>query len=181
MTSDSPLAFSMTRLGAARLARLLAQETPDVTRALTRVPTRLQGIVVAGLDAGLEARLRALAAGSAVQVLGHAANVRQLMAASDPLVTKAGGMTLAETIAAGLALVTYGSLPGQERRNARFAARCGVALVARSRRELHRALERSLTEPDLLERLRRRMSRMRRPGASRRVVSVVLEREEVAP
>ncbi|MGH7392978.1 MAG: MGDG synthase family glycosyltransferase [Candidatus Rokuibacteriota bacterium] len=153
----------------------------DVTRALTRVAVPLQGLVVAGRDAALETRLGRLAAGSPVRVVGHAANVRQLMAAADLLVTKAGGMTLAEAMAAGLPVVAYGSLPGQERRNERFASRCGVALVARSRRDLDRALERALTEPRLLERLRRPMRRLYRPGASRRVVSAVLERVAIAP
>jgi UDP-N-acetylglucosamine:LPS N-acetylglucosamine transferase len=77
--------------------------------------------------------------------------------------------------------VLYGSLPGQERRNERFASRSGIALVARSRQELGRALERALGSPSLLERLRHRMHRLRRPDASRRVVSAVLEREEIAP
>jgi processive 1,2-diacylglycerol beta-glucosyltransferase len=154
---------------------------PDVTRALARVPVPLQGLVVAGRDAALEARLRAIAAGTPVRVLGHVGDVRELMAAADVLVTKAGGMTIAEAMAAHLPLIGYGSLPGQERRNERFASRGGVALAARSRRELGRALERALTEPDLLERLRRRMQRMHRPGASRRVVSAVLEREQITP
>lgn len=153
----------------------------DVTRALVRAPMPIQGLVVAGRDASLAARLRAIAAGTPVRVLGRVDDVRGLMAAADVLVTKAGGMTLAEAIATGLPLVTYGSLPGQERRNERFASRSGVALSARSRRDLGRTLERALTEPDLLARLRGRMQRMHRPGASGRVVRVVLEREPIAP
>jgi processive 1,2-diacylglycerol beta-glucosyltransferase len=103
------------------------------------------------------------------------------MAAADLVVTKAGGMTVAEAIASETPLVLYGSLPGQERRNERFASRCGIALVARSRGELGRAIQRALGDPSLLERLRRRMHRLSRPDASRRVVSVVLEREEIIP
>ncbi len=154
---------------------------PEVTRQLARVPVPLQAVVVAGQDDALAPRLRALARGTPARVLGHVSDVRSLMAAADVLVTKAGGMTIAEAMAAGLPLIGYGSLPGQERRNERFAARCGVALSARSRGELARALERALTEPGLLERLRRRMQRLHRPGASRRVVGAVLERAEVAP
>ena len=56
-----------------------------------------------------------LAAGTGTRVLGYADDVRSLMAAADLLVTKAGGMTLAEAIAAELPMLLYGSLPGQER------------------------------------------------------------------
>ena len=71
-------------------------------------------------------------------------------------------------------MLLYGSLPGQERQNERFAARAGIALAARSRRELVRLLERALSEPELLEHLRERMRRVRRPDASRRIVDLVL-------
>jgi processive 1,2-diacylglycerol beta-glucosyltransferase len=154
---------------------------PDVARALIRAPLPVQGVLVAGLDRRLEASLRGLVADTTIRTLGYVADIYPLMAAADLVVSKAGGMTLAEAIAAETPLVLYGSLPGQERRNERFASRSGIALVARSRQELGRALERALGSPSLLERLRHRMHRLRRPDASRRVVSAVLEREEIAP
>jgi processive 1,2-diacylglycerol beta-glucosyltransferase len=154
---------------------------PDVVQALTQVRLPLQALVIAGLDRRLESDLRDRTAGSTIRTLGYVTDVRRLMAAADVVVTKAGGMTLAEALAAEVPLVVFGSLPGQERRNERFASQCGIALVARSRDELKQALERALSDPALLQRLRRQMRRLRRPDASRRVVSAVLEREEIAP
>ena len=148
----------------------------DVARALTETNAPLQALVVTGHDAELAARIRRLTAGSAVRVLGFVDDVRPLMAAADLLISKAGGMTLAEAMAAELPLLTYGSLPGQERRNERFASRAGIALVARRPRELGRALDRALSEPKLLERLREQMRAARRPDASRHIVSLVLGR-----
>ena len=139
-----------------------------------RQPPPLHAIVVAGRDSDLAARLRHLAAGTSLRVVGYVADVRTLMAAADLLVTKAGGMTLAEALAAELPLLLYGSLPGQERRNERFASRAGIALAARSRRDLARLLERALAEPELLEHLRERIRRVRRPDATRRIVDEVL-------
>jgi processive 1,2-diacylglycerol beta-glucosyltransferase len=78
-------------------------------------------------------------------------------------------------MAADTPLLLYGSLPGQERRNERFAARAGIALVARKRRELTSLLEHALSTPELLEHLRARMRHLRRPDATRRIVSAVLE------
>jgi processive 1,2-diacylglycerol beta-glucosyltransferase len=116
-----------------------------------------------------------------VRVLGYSADVPTLMAAADLLVTKAGGMTLAEAMASGLPMLLYGSLPGQERRNERFASRAGIALAARSPRELGRLLERALTEPEILEHLRERIRRVRRPDAAQRIVDIVLETSRVGP
>jgi processive 1,2-diacylglycerol beta-glucosyltransferase len=148
----------------------------DVARALREPATPIQGLVVAGHDTGLADEIRRLTAGREIRTLGFVDDVRPLMAAADLLVSKAGGATLAEAMAAELPLLTYGSLPGQERRNERFASRVGIALVARGRRELGRALERALSEPKLLDRLREQMHRIRRPGASRHIASLVLGR-----
>jgi processive 1,2-diacylglycerol beta-glucosyltransferase len=149
---------------------------PDATRALLASARPVQGLVVCGRDAALQARLDRLARGSRVRVLGFADDVRLLMAAADLLVTKAGGMTLAEAAAAELPLLLFGSLPGQERLNERFASRAGIALAARSARELASLLERALSTPRLLERMRRHLRAMGRANASRHIVDLVLER-----
>jgi UDP-N-acetylglucosamine:LPS N-acetylglucosamine transferase len=47
--------------------------------------------------------------------------------------------------------------------------------VARRRSDLTPLLERALDEPELLEHLRARMRRLRRPDATRRIVSAILE------
>jgi processive 1,2-diacylglycerol beta-glucosyltransferase len=151
---------------------------PDVVRALDALERPLQGLVVAGHDARLQQTLERLTDGTRVRTLGYVEDVRRLMAAADLLVTKAGGLTLAEAMAAELPVLAYGSLPGQERRNERFAARKGIGLVARSYLELVHLLDRALADPDLLDRLRARTRGVRRPDATQRVVAAVLAQLE---
>jgi processive 1,2-diacylglycerol beta-glucosyltransferase len=153
---------------------------PAVSRVLLASRRPLQGMVITGRDRALHTELCRLTDGSRVRVLGYVRHIRALMAAADLLVTKAGGMTLAEAMAAELPLLTFGSLPGQERQNERFASRTGIALSARSTRELELLIDRALTAPELLEQLRGRMRRVRRPDASQRIVDLVLERVSVA-
>jgi len=168
---DRPVALAMAG-SQGSLGRL-----EDIARTLVRTAGPVEGVVIAGRDERLAARLRALTMGTNIQVRGYTSHVRRYMAAADLLITKAGGMTLAEALAAEVPVVTYGSLPGQERRNERFASRAGIALVARSPRELARVLERAFGDRELLKHLRERIRRVRRPDASRRVVSAILERE----
>ena len=150
------------------------ERLPDVARALARAPRPLAGMLVAGHDHTLRATLERLAAGTSLRVLGFVPDVHRLMAAADIVVTKAGGMTLAEAMAVHVPLLFYGSLPGQERRNERFAAAAGVALVARRRADLDRLLDRALRDPELLEHLREAMRARGRPDAARAVVDLVL-------
>src|SRR5581483_9741063 len=129
----------------------------DVVRALLTVERPFQAVVVAGRDERLRARLARLAA-------------------ADLLVTKAGGMTLAEATAAEVPLLLYGSLPGQEAGNERFASRAGIALVARSRGDLRRLLGRALSDPDTIDRMQASLRRLRRPDAAAHIAELVLSR-----
>ena len=148
---------------------------PDVARVLAQYPRPLDGLLVAGRDEVLAAELARITAGTSIRTIGYAQDVATLMAAADVLVTKAGGMTIAEALAAEVPLVVYGSLPGQERRNERFVSRAGIALVARTPRYLAHALDRALGEPRVVEHLRTRIRQTRRPDATRTIVAAVLE------
>ena len=147
---------------------------PDVARALIRARRPLAGVLVAGHDEPLRAQLEHLVAGTSLRTFGFVPDVHRLMVAADLVVTKAGGMTLAEAMVLEVPLLFYGSLPGQERRNERFAAAAGVALIARRRADLERLLDRALGDPDLLEHLRAAMRARRRPDATEAIVDLVL-------
>jgi processive 1,2-diacylglycerol beta-glucosyltransferase len=150
----------------------------DATRTLLAMEEPLQAVVVTGHEEALEARLRALAAEheSRLKVFGYVDNVRQCMAAADFLVTKAGGLTLGEAMAAELPVICFGSLPGQEARNERFAAMAGVALVAGSGAQLQRVIAAALRDPVLLRNMRERIRAYRRPRAAQDIAEMVLAR-----
>jgi processive 1,2-diacylglycerol beta-glucosyltransferase len=154
----------------------------EATRTVLGMDEPLQAVVVTGREEGLEARLRTLARGreARVKIAGYVDNVRQLMAASDFLVTKAGGLTLGEALAAELPVICFGSLPGQEARNERFAAMAGVALVASSGAQLQRVVGAALRDPVLLRNMRERIRLYRRPQAAAEIVELVLEGGEEA-
>lgn len=145
-------------------------------RVIRKLSQPLQALIVAGRDARLAARLRRTLqdVDGQVRVLTYSESVRQLMAAADLLVTKAGGVTLAEALAAELPTLCFGSLPGQEAWNEDFAAMTGVALRARNAQEFQRALGLALIDPDLLRTLRDNVRRVRRPNAARAVVECLL-------
>lgn len=170
LADDAPVVLAMAGSWG-ELGRL-----PEVARTLLAAGRPVQGVLVAGRDERLQRRLAALTASSRLRAVGYVHDIRRMMAAADLIVTKAGGMTLAEAMAAQTPLLLYGSLPGQERRNERFASRAGIALVARDRRHLARLLDRALGDSDLLETLRDRMRAYRRPEAATHIAELTLRR-----
>lgn len=148
----------------------------EVCRALTEIAHPFQALVVAGTDRELARRLRRMTRGheGRIRIYPYVEPIRQFMGAADLLITKAGGVTLAEALAAEVPLLCFGSLQGQEVRNERFAGMAGIALTARSREELRKSLTLAVTDPLLLRTLRERIRGIRRPGAARTVAQLLL-------
>jgi processive 1,2-diacylglycerol beta-glucosyltransferase len=148
----------------------------EATRVIAALSPRCQAVAVAGRDEALRRRLAAAVAGTGgrLRVVGFADNVRDLMAAADVIVTKAGAVTAAEALAAELPVVCFGSLAGHEARNQRFLVGAGAALAARSPEDLAGVLASLLGDPRRLHTMRDRMRDLRRPEAARHVVRLVL-------
>jgi len=153
------------------------------TRVLRDLPLPLQAVIVTGRDRRLATELAEMTrgAGRRLRVLGYTSEIRRLMAAADLLVSKAGGVTLAEAITTELPVICFGSLSGHERRNERFVVAAGAALPARSSRDLAAAIRRLLSEDGARAELERAIRALRRPGAARAVVEALLGRLLGAP
>jgi processive 1,2-diacylglycerol beta-glucosyltransferase len=151
---------------------------PAAARVLRDLALPLQAVIVAGRDQQLAHSLREIirGVGPHMRVLGYTPEIRQLMAAADLLVTKAGGVSLAEAIACELPTICFGSLAGPEKRNERFVVEAGAALRARSAAELSSAVDHALSDPSALKALGQRMGEIRRPATARAVADAVLKR-----
>lgn len=93
------------------------------------------GIQVAALTSGndrMSSRLlKESVAGTPLVVLDRVEGVHVLMAASDVLVSRPGGLMLPEACASGLPIVLSPPMPGQEGANVDFLVNYGAALMAR--------------------------------------------------
>jgi len=88
------------------------------------------------------------------------------MHAADVFVTKPGGLSSAEALAAAVPMVLSKPLPGQEERNARVLTDWGVALRARTLAELPQTLMAVLTDSNARERMISQAKAFGRPDAA---------------
>ena len=98
-------------------------------------------------------------------VLGFTDEMPQLMQAADVVITKAGGVSLAECLACGANILIYHPLPGQEQGNTAFLQREYDAAAVTDIRQLDEYLERELGV-SLSERLQKQQARKQRYGHS---------------
>ncbi len=148
---------------------------------LSKLRHEAQIIVVAGRNQELRERLDSLAAGLsfdslvAFKILGYTTEMDELMAASDILLGKPGGLTTSEALVKGLVCVIVNPIPGQEERNSDHLLEEGVAIRCNNLPALAYKIDRLLNDPARLASMRARALAMARPNAAFDIVNKLLE------
>ena len=142
-------------------------------RSLARSMTPVTPVVIVGKNIRLQRRVieEARRDGAEMRVLGFVENVFDWMHASDVLVTKPGGLTTSEALAAGVPLVLLRPLPGQEERNARYLVSRGAALRVRGAGELVRQVDAVLNDGEVTGAVRASAALLAHPDAAERIAA----------
>lgn len=130
-------------------------------------------VAIAGRNQAAEAALRALP--TPLQVEGFVSNMAVWMRAADILVTKAGPNTLAEAFIAGLPLVLYAALPGQEDGNAAYVTERGAGVWAPRPALAADAVLSLLTHPQKRAAMAAQSAALARPQAAERIAQKLWE------
>lgn len=145
----------MTPVHAAGLCRSLTE------RCSVRV------VLVCGRNRTLRQALEAQLEGNPhVTILGYVERMQDWMAAASCIVTKPGGLTLSEAIAAGLPMFLYRPVPGQVYNNARYLENAGAAVICRTMSQLSHAISERLENSGLREQMLGAIRLLRKPNAS---------------
>ncbi len=96
------------------------RQTGGIARLLDRSGLPLQIVAASGGDPEIEADLESAKWRGTVHTYGMVKTMPEFMHASDFIVCKAGGLIVSESLAAGLPMILYEALPGQEVGNVRY-------------------------------------------------------------
>ncbi|MFI4939049.1 MAG: glycosyltransferase [Burkholderiales bacterium] len=148
-----------------------------VAARLMKLDADFQLIVLAGKNAEALAALQTLSARHPGRLLaqGYSDKVERMMACSDLVITKPGGLTASECLAMGLPMLVNAPIPGQEERNADFLLEQGVALKAFDAVMLDYRIGHLLAHPAKLADMRAKAQALGRPAAAQRVLDIVLQ------
>lgn len=111
----------------------------------------------------------------AVHVLGFIDYLDDLVAASDLVITKSGGLITSEVMARGAPLLVVEPIRGQEEFNADYVVTAGVGVQARVTDSTPYMVESLIADPPRLERMRRNAQRFGRPHAAADVARIVMD------
>ena len=110
-----------------------------------------------------------------ITVFGYTDRIAELMAVSDLLITKPGGLTSSEAITMGLPMLIYEPIPGQETRNTDFLLHSEVALCADSEEALGRLISYLCNDKEQLGRMRQAALSKGKPNAARHVTERIFK------
>jgi 1,2-diacylglycerol 3-beta-galactosyltransferase len=137
-----------------------------------RVPARL--VVVCGRNEALRADLAAGTWPIPVEVHGFVSNLHEMNAAADVLVTKGGPGSVIEGCAAGLPILVYDFLPGQEEGNVRLVEEAGAGRYVPRPADLPAAVRAYLDDPARRAEAGRRARALAVPDSAARIAREVL-------
>lgn len=108
-----------------------------------------------------------------VLTLGFVNNTQELMAVSDIIITKPGGLTISEALAMELVPVFIHPIPGQETENAKILERYGVSLCIERTEDVREVILDYKYHPEKLNKIREKIREIKKPFASQELYNVI--------
>lgn len=133
-------------------------------------------LVVAGRNSSLASALADVQRSPSMdlRILGFVTYVDDLIAASDLVITKAGGLIVSEVLARGVPLVVIDPIPGHEEWNADFVVSSGAGVQLRMVDSVPETVCRLLQKPLLLDDMRASATTVGRSRAAVEIAQTIL-------
>src|SRR3989338_3370704 len=131
-----------------------------------------QTLVVCGHNRRLFERLRGRNYRGA-EILGLVDNMHELMAASDCMVTKPGGLSIAEALVSHLPMIFFHPIPGQETGNVRVLREYGIGCMPANGPGIAGGLRKLKSFRDAHLTALKQTRRLARPAAVRDIISLI--------
>jgi len=134
--------------------------------------------ITAGRDPELRAKLieRTRDFGDRVKVLGWTNQMPELMMSHHLVISKAGGATVQEAIAARCPMIVNQVIPGQEEGNAELITKFNLGAVVEKNKEVAEAVELAFEKrATLWHEWRKNLKKISRPDAALRIGELILE------
>lgn len=129
-------------------------------------------MVVCGHNKALYERLLPKA-GPYVHIFGLVNNMDELMSVADVMVTKPGGLSIAEALVKKLPMLFFSAIPGQEMQNIFVLKKYGVASDQMSVAQIVSTIDDLNASPGQLEKWRTNIASVAKPSAVKDIISLI--------
>jgi len=135
----------------------------------------IQLIVVAGRNHQLKSRLELQKWSMPTKIYGFVKEMPEFMQAADVLITKAGPGTISEAFIAGLPMILYSKMPGQEDGNIGYVENQGAGIWAPEPEKVITCIKNWLENPDEMLKVAKKSKQLAKPNASREIAKALAQ------
>jgi len=145
----------------------------NTARAIDRAGMHAALVIIAGRNQQLKHRLEAQHWSMPTFIYGFVREMPDFMQAADILLTKAGPGTITEALNAGLPMILFSRLPGQEDGNVIHVVSEGAGVWAPTQHRICSALNSWLQKPEQLAKVAQNSRRLANPQAAREIARLL--------
>jgi 1,2-diacylglycerol 3-beta-galactosyltransferase len=145
----------------------------QVARAINQAKLPISLVIISGRNQKLKSNLESMDWNIPATIYGFVRQMPDFMRESDVLITKAGPGTISEAFIAGLPLILYSRLPGQEEGNVSYTVNEGAGVWAPTPEQVVSTLHNWLKNPDELKKTAANARRLARPQAAHQIAEIL--------
>lgn len=158
----------------------LGRNTTFMTlKALERLFSKLQVVAISGRNPKMKKKFENLVntTGSSdrIKIIEYTNKVPELMSISSMVVTKAGGLTITESLTAHLPIIIINPIPGQEEENAQFLVDNNVAIWIKKDDNIARALKNLYRHPETIENMKQNAINLAKPYSTENICKILID------
>jgi processive 1,2-diacylglycerol beta-glucosyltransferase len=158
----------------------LGRNTTFMTlKALERLFKTMQVVAISGKNPKMKKKFLDLVenTGSSdrIKILEYTDKVPELMSISSMVVTKAGGLTITESLTSHLPIIIINPIPGQEEENAQFLIDNEVAIWIRKGDNIARALKNLYRNKEKVKSMRENTAKLAKPNSTEDICKILLD------
>lgn len=166
------LFFGGGEFGLGREASYMALKT------IIRLFKEVQVVAISGKNKKMYNRFEELIqktnSSSRVKLFEYTDKVPELMHICGLVITKAGGLTIAESLASSLPIVIINPIPGQEEENAEFLVNSGCAIWIKKDDSIVRSLKNLSRDKEKLSKMKEASIALAKPNATKDICDILI-------
>lgn len=147
----------------------------EMALAVDQAQLEMAMVIIAGRNETLRHNLENANLKTKSRIYGFADNIPDLMNAADIILTKAGPGTISEAFIAGLPIILYSKMPGQEDGNVDYVVNKGAGVWAPEPEQVVNTLRYWLNNPAVLQQVSAVSRSLARPDASKDIAGKIIE------
>ena len=152
--------------------------TYEILNSLIKGFPDVQVVAIAGRNEKMKKQFEELVIAAnrqdSVKILEYTDKVPQLMSVSDLVITKPGGLTTTESLAAGLPIVVINPIPGQEEENAEFLEAHNVAVWIKKDDNVNVILKELLENPEKMKNMKINAKLLAKKNSTKEICEILL-------